>query len=137
MLKLSQKKGLWTEIMNTIKMMIMKFQNPELDFEKDPVPTETEIDWTHNKGIKYWNRKKYRKAIEMFQREIAMDKRDYFGHWCLGQIYAELGHKKEAREYYEVALQNAKKRYEEYPEGMDEEIIQEITEDIKSMKKGN
>lgn len=123
--------------MNTIRLILMTIKNPELDLEKDPVPVESEIDRMHNKGIKYWSRKKYRKAIEMFQREIAMDEGDYFGNWCMGQICAELDHKKDALEYYKIALENAKRRYEEYPEGMDEEVIQEIIADIKSLKKGN
>ena len=92
---------------------------------------ETELDKVHNRGIRYYERKRYKKAIECFEKEIELDPEGNMGYEYKGLTLMELGRKEEGIKYLEKALEKARDYYKkDGGETMDKEVLDELEEEL-------
>ena len=131
MVVLSMKKNIFARICNEIKIFILVLQGKYK--EGGFLPVETEMDYWHNQGCKYLWKKKYRKAEALFKKMTEFAPDDYLGYQRLGDVYKEQGDKKEARKYYESALQNAERSKKKHPRYMSQERIEEIKQELLAL----
>jgi len=126
------KKNIFARICNEIKIIILVLQGKYK--EGDLLPVETELDYWHNQGCKYLWKKKYRKAEALFKKMTEFAPEDYLGYQRLGDVYKDLGDKKEARRYYGQALQNVEKIKKKYPKYVSPECIEEIRQELLALR---
>jgi len=115
-----------------VNKILGKYADPESGQEFTMV--EMDVDKYHNKGVKYLNAKKYKKAVTLFKKEIECEPTGSLGYQFLGQTFQAMGNIKEARNNYEIALSKAEEMYRRYPEYMDKEIIDDIKKDLASAR---
>lgn len=133
MVIISMRKDLITRITNFFKWTILLFTSKDGGL----IPVETEMDIWHNDGCKYWRKKKYEKAIELFSKMIEYDKGDFLGYERLGAVYKETGEIDKAIENYKIALNNAKERAREHPDWFDKSIFENIEKELKELSNAN
>lgn len=98
------------------------------------VPVELEIDRYHNRGVGYLNAREWKKAIEMFKKEIDCDPEGCISYWFFAKTLREMGKEEEARKYYNIALGKAEKMKELGPDMIDIEMIEIIRKDSDSLR---
>ena len=108
-----------------------KWTSPE---GQDFVMAEMDVDMYHNKGIGYLNAKEYEKAAEQFRKETECQSGGELGYWFLGRAMQAMGKKEEAKKNYEIALKNAEKMNQQYPDSVGKESIDNIKKDIASLR---
>ena len=118
---------------NAINKILAKYRIPTKEGVQEFVAVEMDVDKYHNKGIKYLNAKKYKKAIEMFTKEIACEPTCDIGYHSLGQTFQAMGNIEEAKKNYAIALNKAEDMYRRHPEHTDKGIIDEIKKDLASL----
>ena len=100
------------------------------------VVCETEIDKYNNRGWDYFAKKKYLKALKMFNKEIGCDPNNFSGYWNSALVYDAIGDKLKAREYIEKALSLAEKQNSTFPDCIDKCIFEEMNELQNKLKEG-
>lgn len=98
------------------------------------IPVELDLDIYHNDGEMYLECEEYEKAIEMFKKEIECDPNYNLGYHSLGNTYQKMGRIEEARKNYLIAIKNTERMMKEYPGEVDESIIEEMRQDLESLK---
>jgi len=71
-------------------------------------------------------------AEDLYRQECRRFRDDHSGHYCLGAIYQKQGRLDEAREEYVAALQRAYWQLQRWPGCIDEEIVSEMEEALRS-----
>lgn len=72
-------------------------------------------------------------AEELYRREIRRFRHDHSGHYCLGVLYQQQGRLDEAHKHYVSALQRAYWQLRQWPDCIDEEIVGEMEEALRSV----
>jgi tetratricopeptide (TPR) repeat protein len=72
-------------------------------------------------------------AEDVYRQECRRFRHDHSGHYCLGTIYQRQGRLDEAREEYVAALQRAYWQLKRWPDCIDEEIVSEMEDALRSV----